>query len=340
MNTNNQDSLLTEDDIQRKFAARITLIVSVILLLAKFWAFNLTGSQAVLSDALESIVNVVAASLLLFVIYYASKPADTDHPYGHGKTEYFSAAFEGGLIIFAGLMITIEGVRTLILGHELKELSQGIYIVVGAGIINLLLGLFLISEGKKRKSEALKGSGIHVISDFWTSVGVVVGLIIVHFTGLVWIDSVVAIVVGVLLLATGFKLVKKSAGALLDEENIDDLKKLRDVLDKLALKYHIIQVHHLKLIRSGRYHHIDAHLVLPEFWTVRDIHENIGKLEKDILKYYGHQGELNTHIDPCRRVYCSVCDVSDCKIRVEPFKERMGIQLEHLRSMNEPEEYK
>ncbi len=334
------ESLLNEDDIQRRFAARTTLVISVILLIAKFWAHNLTGSQAVFSDALESIVNVVAASLLLFVIYYASKPADTDHPYGHGKTEYFSAAFEGGLIVFAGVFIVIESIQALVKGNPLNSLTQGLYIVVAAGFINLLLGLYLISEGKKRKSEALKGSGYHVISDFWTSVGVVLGLILVHLTDLVWIDSLVAMAVGVLLLITGFKLAKKATGALLDEENIEDLKKLRDILEDLTIKFNIIQVHHLKLIRSGRYHHIDAHLVLPEFWTVHDVHENILLFEREILKYYEYHGELNTHLDPCRKVYCSVCDVEDCKIRVEKFNKRIGVELNHLRSMHEPDEYK
>ncbi|MBT4760550.1 MAG: cation transporter [Bdellovibrionaceae bacterium] len=329
----------TQDDIHRKYAAQITLVVSIILLFAKFWAHKITGSQAILSDALESIVNVVAAILLLFVIYYTAKPADEDHPYGHGKAEYFSAAFEGGLITFAGFLIVIEGVKSLVFGNQLQELSEGLIIVIAAGVVNFLLGIFLIHQGKKRNSEALKGSGHHVLSDFWTSVGIVAGLIIVKFTGILWLDPVIAILVGLLLLVSGVQLAKKSVGALLDEENLDDLETLRAVLEKTTAKHSIIQVHHVKLIRSGRYHHIDAHLVLPEFWTVNDIHDNVLRFETETIREYSYQGELNTHIDPCRKAYCEVCQVKDCKIREKEFKKKMPVMLEHLRSMEEPKEF-
>lgn len=205
----------------------------------------MTKSEAIRSDALESIINIITAALAIFVIYYAAKPVDTDHPYGHGKVEYFSAAFEGGLISFAAFYIIIEAIRALLGEYELHKLDQGLVIVFAAGLINLLLGLFLIKRGKKNKSTALKASGYHVISDFVTSAGVVTGLIIVHFTGYIWLDAVTAILVGLYLAYTGFKLVRESVGGLLDAEDIELLKELTQVFQKCMIPG-IIQLHHVK----------------------------------------------------------------------------------------------
>ncbi|MCB0422302.1 MAG: cation transporter, partial [Bdellovibrionales bacterium] len=188
-------------------AAKISLFVGSILMLLKFWAFKVTQSQAVLSDALESIINVLAAGVALFVIFYAAQPKDQDHPYGHGKSEYFSSAFEGGLISFAGFFIVVDAAVKLFEGRELRQLDLGLWIVAGAGIANLLLGLYLIYVGKRNHSLALRASGHHVISDFWTSAGILVALFVVKVTGYYWIDSAVAIIVGLYLSYTGVHLI-------------------------------------------------------------------------------------------------------------------------------------
>ncbi|MCB0355640.1 MAG: cation transporter [Bdellovibrionales bacterium] len=330
--------LSKEEEKQRNFAAISSLVVGVILMLLKFWAYNMTGSEAVHSDALESIVNITTAALAIFVIYYAAKPVDTDHPYGHGKVEYFSSAFEGGLISFAAVYIIIDAVRALIGRHELQKLDTGLIIVLAAGIVNLLLGLFLIKKGIKNKSLALKASGHHVISDFVTSAGVVIGLIIVKMTGLVWLDPVIAIIVGLYLAFTGLKLVKESVGGLLDAEDLKLLEELARVFQKSMIPG-IIQLHHVKVIRSGFYHHIDAHVVLPEFWDVAHVHDKVNEFEKKVIQHYHFQGEMNFHMDPCRRVYCQYCDLANCSIRVEEFKQKMQVNISQLRSKEEPEEF-
>ena len=330
--------LTKEEEKQRNFAAICSLVVGVVLMLLKFWAYNMTRSEAIHSDALESIVNIITAGLAIFVIYYAAKPADTDHPYGHGKVEYFSAAFEGGLISFAAVYIIIEAVRALIGVHEIRELDTGLIIVFGAGVVNLLLGLFLIRQGKKNMSTALKASGHHVISDFVTSAGIILGLLIVKLTGFIWLDAVLAIIVGLYLAYTGFKLVKESVGGLLDAEDLELLEELAGVFQKSMIPG-IIQLHHVKIIRSGFYHHIDAHVVLPEFWDVAHVHDKVNEFEKQVIKHYNFQGEMNFHMDPCRRVYCQFCDLENCGIRKEPFKQKMQVNISQLRSKEEPEEF-
>lgn len=331
--------LSPEEGKYRSRAAILSLSLSFVLMLIKFWAHNLTESQAVFSDAMESIVNVLAAAFALFVIYYASKPADQEHPYGHGKAEYFSSAFEGGLISFAGLIIVIEAVNAYIKGVELKNLDLGMIIVFVVGVVNLMLGLFLVRVGKKNNSVALRASGQHVIADFFTSLGVTVGLILVMVTGYQWVDTATALAVGGILIYSGVKIMREAVGSLLDEEDLNTLEELSKVFTQYATEG-IIQIHHVKVIRSGWYHHIDAHIVLPEFWDIKTIHQKIFRFEKNVLKNYGYGGEINYHLDPCRRVYCKVCDLKNCPIRTKEFEKRMSVKLDHLRSKEEPEEFR
>ena len=233
-----------DDARVRLRAGLISLGVSVVLLGAKYTAYRLTGSTAILSDALESIVNVVAAVFALGGLVFAGRPADRSHPYGHGKIEFFSAAFEGGLIAFAAVLIMYEVAQSLIRGVEIQQLGAGLAIVIAAGLVNLALGLFLVRTGRRASSLTLVADGQHVLSDFWTSVGIVVGLVLVRLTGLAWLDPVVAALVALNLMWTGWRLVRHAAGGLLDEEDTALLNRLREVLDR-RLGGGVIRVHHL-----------------------------------------------------------------------------------------------
>ena len=316
-----------EEARARLRAVVISLAVSVVLLGAKYWAYRLTGSTAILSDALESIVNVVAAVFGLGGIIFAGRPADRNHPYGHGKIEFFSAAFEGGLIAFAAVLIVYEVILSLFRGSELRALDVGVSIVLGAGLVNLLLGWYLVRTGRKYASLTLVADGRHVLADFYTSAGIVVGLLLVRFTGIGWLDPVVAAVVALNLLWTGFRLVRQAAGGLLDEEDTDLLDRLLEVLQP-HLGQGVIRIHHLRAIRSGRFHHVDAHLVVPEFWSVERSHELAEDLGERVVKELGVEGEMTLHTDPCHRIYCRMCDLDDCAVRREPFTGRPPLTLD------------
>jgi cation diffusion facilitator family transporter len=250
------------DNRVRLRAGLISLVVAIVLLGAKWWAYVLTGSMAVFSDALESIVNVVAAAFAIGGLVFAHEPADRNHPYGHGKIEFFSAAFEGGLIAFAAALILWESVGALFAGSELKQLDAGLWITAAAGAGNAVLGVFLVRTGRRHHSMTLVADGQHVLSDFWTSVGIIAGLGLVWLTGLAWLDPVVAIVVALLLLWTGGRLVRTAAAGLLDEEDPELLDKLVAVLQP-HIGRGMIRLHHLRAIRAGRFHHVSAHLVVP-----------------------------------------------------------------------------
>ncbi|MBI3028263.1 MAG: cation transporter [Candidatus Rokubacteria bacterium] len=318
---------MSGDSGVRVRAGAISLVVSILLLAAKYEAYRLTGSTAILSDALESIVNVVAAVFALGGILFAGRPADRNHPYGHGKIEFFSAAFEGGLIAFAAVLILYEVVLSLVVRVQLRELDTGLLIISGAGLANLALGLFLVRTGRKHQSLTLLADGQHVLSDFWTTVGVVAGLLLVRVTGLWWLDPLVAAVVAVNLMWTGFRLVRHAAGGLLDEEDTLLLNRLLGVLGGYVGQG-IIRVHHLRAIRAGRFHHVDAHLVVPEFWSVDRAHEVAEDLADRVIRALGVDGELIFHTDPCHRAYCPMCDLDDCPVRREPFRARPPLTLD------------
>lgn len=309
---------LEEDQNDRMRAARISLAMSVFILSFKFAAFFVSGSQAIFSDAAESIVNVVSAILALVVIGKAFAPADRSHPYGHGKMEFFSAAFEGGLIAFAALVIIYKAVIALIDGPQFEELGYGLVLIGVAAFFNLLLGLYLRKIGRRSTSKALLASSAHVLSDLWTSVGIIFGLCLYLVTDWAWIDPLIAIVVALYLAYSGFGIVRESFMDLLDSED-------QTLIERLALlvKKHrfpgMIQVHHSRILRAGIFHHIDAHLVLPEFWDIEQAHHESGLFENKIIREYGYVGEICFHIDPCRHAYCEVCDYIDCPIRVKAF---------------------
>src|SRR6266850_1802988 len=240
-------------------AVVISLAVSVVLLAAKYQAYRLTGSTAILSDALESIVNVVAAVFAIGALLFAGRP-----------------------------------------------------IVLGAGLVNLALGYYLIRAGRRYDSLTLIADGRHVLADFYTSAGIVVGLLLVRITGLAVLDPVVAAVVALNLMWTGVRLIRQAAAGLLDEEDPALLDRLLGVLGP-HLGQGVIRVHHLRAIRSGRFHHVDAHLVVPEFWSVERSHELAEELGERVMKDLGVEGEMTLHTDPCHRIYCRMCDLDHAR---------------------------
>lgn len=311
-----------DDRRLRVRAGRISLVVSVVLLAAKFAAYWLTRSQAVFSDAMESIVNVAAAGAALFAISFSARPADADHPYGHGKIEFVTAGFEGGLIAFAGLTIVYEAIRALLDPPEaLPRLEWGLAIVGAAAVANLLLGIFLVRTGRRHASPALLADGHHVISDFWTSAGTIGGLTLVWLTDILWIDAATAVVFACLLFWTGGKLLRQAARGLLDEMNPVLVDEIAAGLEA-GRRSGIIDVHDLRAINVGDRSHVDLHVVVPEFWTVDRSHDEMDSFEERVRAARAPRVELQFHVDPCAQAYCARCDLADCAIRRAPFAGR------------------
>ncbi len=302
-------------------ASIVSVAISILIMGLKFYTYSVTSSNAVMSDALESIVNVVVALIAFWVIRFAMAPADSDHPYGHGKAEYFSASFEGGLITFAGLITIIEAIKSFYLPTSLARLDWGLALTLIAGLGNLALGLYLKKVGKYCYSEALLASGEHVLSDVWSTAAAMVGLGIIYLGGSSWIDPLIALVIGLFLVKSGLKIVRKSFGGLLDEADPGVLEKL-DSAFKAVRGPEIIDIQQVRVIRSGAYHHIDAYLVMPSFLTLNQISVAKSEFQKRVLSNYLFSGEFHFQVEPCTGNYCQNCLMDHCLIRQSPYLPR------------------
>ncbi|MBR9982120.1 MAG: cation transporter [Desulfatitalea sp.] len=298
----------------RMGAILLSVGVSVLLLALKFHTYRLTGSAAVLSDALESIINVVASGFATISIWMAAKPPDLDHPYGHGKIEYFSAGFEGALIIGASVGIFYTGVTHLINPQPLPNLGPGLAILGFATAINLLLGLFLIRVGRRTESLTLLADGKHILTDVYTSGGVLAGLAMVHWTGWLWLDGAIACLVGVNILITGGRLVRLSFSRLMHKSDPVLLDQIARALEHHRLP-DWVDVHQLRAWRAGLMVHIDLHLVLPGDLTLSSAHKEAKRLERLLIDHYRGHAEVLVHMDPCASKECPICDRPSCDHR-------------------------
>jgi cation diffusion facilitator family transporter len=314
---------------ETKNAARISFIVSFIVLALKYYAYTITNSTAILSDALETITNVVTALIALIVLKFALEPADESHPYGHGKLEFFSASFEGGIILFAALTIIYESVRSFIFGSSIQRLEEGLLFVILASMVNAGIGWYLKVMSVRQNSETLKASSAHLLADVKTSAGIFLGLGLYKLTGITWIDPLIGLFVGLWLGYESIQIIKNNIGGLLDETDLSSVSILSEKIQKYLVP-EIIDIHNLRIIRSGSFHHIDAHIVVPEFLEINKVHDLIHEFEKNVVKEYKFDGEFAFHADPCRKHFCKVCKINDCKIRQSQFSVNRKLTSDHL----------
>lgn len=286
------------------------------------WAWYATNSSAIMSDALESLINVATAIMAIFAVYVSSRPADETHPYGHGKVEFFSSGVEGALILLAGLAILSYSIDALIFGAELSRMDFGLLLVGIAGVINFVLGLFLVQSGKKHHSEALIANGHHVLSDAWTSLGIIVGITMVIITEIPWIDPLIAGFVGIWVLISGYKIIRKSVGRLMDEADPQLLARIARVLATERRDSWIIP-HRLRAWRSGAIVRIDFHLIMPTYWTLEQTHEQEHSIHDAIKAGLDEPCEIIVHTEPCFSACCRICSMKECPIRANQTEERL-----------------
>ncbi|KAA0126884.1 cation transporter [Chryseobacterium sp. SN22] len=301
---------------------KLIAVFGVILFIGKIVAWKLTNSDAVFSDAMESIVNVVSAFMGLYSLYLAAKPKDEDHPYGHGKVEFVTSGIEGALIAIAGIMIIYEGVNSLIVGKVLSKLDLGIWIIAATAVVNYLLGYISIKKGEAENSLVLISSGKHLQSDTVTTLGVVISLIVVYFTKIYWLDSVVALIFGLYIILVGYKIVRKSLSGIMDEQDPELLNQIIKVLEENR-RTEWIDVHNMKIQQFGANLHIDAHITLPWYYSLRDAHNEMEKMIILLAKNTSRSVEFNFHMDDCKPISCPVCRIAECPVREKDFVKRV-----------------
>ncbi len=291
-------------------------LVGVALMCLKFYGFWITGSSAILSDALESIINVVASGFGLVSIWISAKPADESHPYGHGKIEFFSAGFEGAMIIIAAGGIFFEGMKQILSPQDLPNLERGLFFLMAACLGNLVLGLALLRVGRRTKSLVLEADGKHLLTDVFTSGAVLAGLAVVYFTGWFRFDGMIACIAGANIVFWGTGLVRQGVGGLMHASDPELLDEICDLLARHR-KDLWIDVHRLRAWRSGRLVHVDFHLILPRDIPLEQGHQQVKELEGVFGRHFGGASDLLIHLDPCLDPECPVCGNTPCDLRQE-----------------------
>lgn len=311
---------------------KIIAAISIILFVVKIIAWYITNSVAILTDALESIVNVIAGLIGLYSLYISAKPKDYAHPYGHGKVEFISAAIEGTLITVAGFIIIYEGVNNLLHPHTINKIDYGIILVAATAIINYVAGALCIKTGKKNNSLALIASGKHLQSDTWSTAGIIVGLIfMVLFPTFFWIDSAIAILFAFIIIYTGYKIIRSSIAGIMDEADDELLKKLVELLN-INRKENWIDLHNLRIIKYGATLHLDCHLTVPWYFNVNQAHQEIDSLSAFVKEEFGEAVELFVHSDGCLSFSCAICNKANCIERKAKFEKQVEWTMANISS--------
>ena len=303
--------------------------VALLLFALKLGAYYLTQSVAVLTDALESTVNVIAGFIGLYSLYVAAKPRDEDHPYGHGKAEFLSAAVEGSLVIMAGCIIIYEAIVNFIHPHTLQKLDKGIFLVGITAVINFVVGAISIYKGKKNASMALEASGRHLQTDTYSTLGIILGLIIIWYTKLTFLDSVISIIFAGIIIFTGYRILRSSIAGIMDEADMQLLNKLINYLNAHR-RENWIDLHNFRVIKYGGLLHVDCHLTVPWYLNVNEAHEEIDALTSLIRMEFGEAIEFFVHTDGCLDFSCPICTKENCPVRKHTFEERVEWTLQNV----------
>ncbi|MBM3412103.1 MAG: cation transporter [Bacteroidetes bacterium] len=304
-------------------------VISVFLLLVKIIAYYLTNSVAILTDALESIVNVAAGFIGLYSLYIAAKPADQDHPYGHGKAEFISAAIEGTLIVTAGALIIYKAVKAFFYPEVLSSVDTGILLVALTAVINFIIGQYCIRVGERNQSLALVASGRHLQTDTLSTLGIIAGLVVVYFTNWIWLDSAVALFFGILILYTGYTILMKSVAGIMDKADLLLLNRMVELLN-INRRPNWIDLHNLRIIKYGSILHLDCHLTLPWYLNVHEAHVEIDQLASLVRTEFGESLELFVHSDGCLPFSCQICTKEDCQERKKVFEKKVTWTLDNI----------
>jgi cation diffusion facilitator family transporter len=305
------------------------LFVAVLLFLIKIIAWWLTRSVAILTDALESIVNVIAGLVGLYSLSIAYKPRDTNHPYGHGKAEFLSAAIEGTLIMLAGVFIIYEAVTHLIHPRELHQLNYGIILIGISAVINFVVGFLAVKKGSANGSDALEASGHHLKSDTYSTLAIIIGLLLIYFTGIHQMDSIVAIIMSIVIMFIGYRIARKSVAGIMDEADEKILGKVIILVNSSRMP-NWVDIHNLRVIKFGNTLHVDCHMTVPWYLNVREAHAEVDHLRVLIEKEFGSAMEFFIHADHCISSCCPICIKTDCHVREHAFVKKIEWEMQNV----------
>jgi cation diffusion facilitator family transporter len=308
---------------------RYIALLSVLLFIGKMWAWYITHSVSIFTDAMESTVNVLAGFIGLYSVIQSSRPRDVNHPYGHGKIEFISTGIEGALIIISGFFIIYEAINQFIEPRPLHRIDVGVVVIAIAGAINYAAGLYAERTGKKQRSVTLQAAGKHLKSDAYSTIAIVLGLVLLLITKWQIIDGIVGMVFACVILFTGYKVIRKSLAGIMDEA---DQQMLNDVVVFLQenRRPQWIDLHNLRVIQYGEVLHIDTHMTLPWYENIATADKEIHALEDLIKTHFGNKVEFFIHVDGCMTYQCKLCAVQNCTERKETFQQQVAWNMENI----------
>lgn len=308
---------------------KIITLIAIVLFITKIVAWYISGSLAILTDALESIVNIIAGLIGLYSLFLSAKPRDAAHPYGHGKVEFLSAAVEGTLITIAGIFIIYEAAQNFSRPSKITNLNVGMILLGLTAIINFGAGVICVRKGTENSSLQLIAGGKHLKSDTYTTIGIFAGLLLLYFTKLTWIDSAVASLFALIIIYTGYKIVRTSIAGIMDEADIQLLNNLVTVLNNNRHE-NWIDIHNLRIIKYGSTLHCDCHLTVPWYLNVNEAHHEIEALARLIRNEFGEAVELFVHSDGCQEFSCPICSKQNCLVRKHDFEKKVEWTIENI----------
>jgi cation diffusion facilitator family transporter len=291
-----KQNLTVLDQKEMNFSMRLSLCVGFFMLIVKCYAYYITDSIAILSDAAESVIHVLATSFAAYSMWLSLKPADENHLYGHDKIGFFSAGFEGAMIIIAAIAIIYGSIYKMLFGIEIANVEQGMVFITLAAFVTLLLSLYLIRKGKKYNSIILEANGKHILTDCWTSFAVIFALILVKLTGNLLFDPIVALLAGASILWTGINLMRKSISGLMDQADLNLHRRITELLTR-ETKKNDLEFHHLRHRLSGNKIFIEFHLLFPQDLKLGKAHEIASKIEHTLKEDLHIDAEILSHLE-------------------------------------------
>ncbi len=311
---------------------RTIAIVGALLMIGKFIAYFITGSVSILTDALESIVNVVAGIIGVYALWMCLHPADKTHPYGHGKIELISSNVEGMMIFFAGFLIIIESAQRLLNPEDIRQLDIGLVVVIIAAIVNYAMGSNAIRVGRKHGSLALEASGKHLCTDTYSSIGIIIGLGLMMAADYMgfdawWLDPITAALFGIFIIYTGVNVMRKSAGRIIDAADMEALTVATRALNH-ARTPEIIDFHHLRVVSYGSLIHIEVHMVVPNETTMVRVDQIRGALVAECRRALGSGADVTVQAESCDGLSCRHCAKDECDERDAPYRSMVFIDVD------------
>lgn len=301
---------------------RWVLVLGFVIMGIKLLAWWLTGALSVLSDALESVINLTAGAFSLYAIWLSARPNDHDHPYGHGKIQFLAAGLEGGLIVFAASAIVWKAVDGFQDPQPIKDLAWGAILTAVAGTTHFLVGRYMMKKGKETRSLALEAGGRHLWTDAFSSFALLLALLAFQLFPHPWLDPAISIGFALYIGWSGFSVLRASLAGIMDEADPEVLEKVAETL-RQHKHPQLIDIHNLRVIRYGGDIHIDAHATIPWFLNVQEGHDVLEEVSQTLQSAFPSRVEVFLHADPCLTTSCRICPMVNCEKRKTGFEEEI-----------------